>query len=162
MRWPHGPGFRRRQVGAGEGIGAHHLRGLGGFGVTGRIDQRNGGRAGFAEVGIAGGGFAVQRQVQDLAYGLVRILGRGEALAVANREEQRLAVGREGDCPAFLAAFALGHLVPQHLESSPLQRGGVGGEGQLGARQRQTAAVVTRFGIREIDSLVGSVTSGET
>ena len=67
-------------------------------------------------VGIVGGGFAVQRQVQDLAYRLVRILGRREALAVANREEQRLAVGREGNCAAFLAALALGHLMPQHLE----------------------------------------------
>ena len=107
-----GPGFSRREVGAWEGISAHHLRGLCGFGVTGRIDQGNGGRAGLAEVGIAGGGFAVQRQSQDLAFGLVWILGGGEALAVAHRQEQMLAVGREGDLPAFLAALALGHLAP--------------------------------------------------
>src|ERR1035441_1546219 len=63
------------------------LRGLGGFGVTGRIDQGNGGSASFAEVGIARGWFAVQREAQDLAYGLVRILGGGHALAVANSQE---------------------------------------------------------------------------
>ena len=82
-----GPGFGRRQIGAGKGVGAYYLRGLGGFGVTGRIDQRNGGGAGLAEVGVARGGFAVQRQAQDLAYGLVRILGGGHALAVANSQE---------------------------------------------------------------------------
>ena len=46
--------------------------------------------AGLAEVGIAGGGFAVQRQTQDLAFGLVWILSGREPLAVANREEQIL------------------------------------------------------------------------
>ena len=122
----------------------------------GRIDQRNGGRAGLAEVGIAGGGFAVQRQAQDLADGLVRILRGGEALAVANREEQILAVGREGDRAAFLAAPALGHLAPQHLEV--LQSGRGGSDVQPGAGQRQAAAIVTRLGIGEIDTLVGGVT----
>ena len=125
----------------------------------GRIDQGNGGSAGFAEVGIAGGGFAVQRQAQDLAFGLVRILGGGEALAVANREEQILAVGREGDLRAFLAALALGHLAPQHLEVFQSGRGG--GGVQLGAGQRQAAAIVTRLDIGEIDTLVGGVMGRE-
>jgi len=71
------PGFSRCEVGAGKGISAHHLRGLCRFGVTRRIDQGNGGSARFAEVGIARGGFAVQRQAQDLAFGLVWILGGG-------------------------------------------------------------------------------------
>src|SRR5215469_2912380 len=95
---------------------AFHLRGLGGLGVTGRIDQWNAGSARLAGVGIAGGGFAIQRQAQDLAFGLVWILGWSEALAIANREEQILAVRREGDLAAFLPAFALGQLAPQHLE----------------------------------------------
>ena len=120
-----GPGFRGRQVGAGKGIGADHLRRLGGFGVAGRIDQRNGGRAGLAEVGIAGGGFAVQRQAQDLAYGLVRILGGSEALAVANREEQILAVGREGDLPRLpgrLCPWASGATAPRSFPVWPTWR----------------------------------------
>src|SRR6185437_11453273 len=75
------PGFRWRQVGAGKGIGAHRLRCLGNFGVAWRIDQWNGGSTVFPEVGITWGGFAIQRQAQDLAYGLVRILGWGHALA---------------------------------------------------------------------------------
>ncbi len=69
-----GPGFSRRQISAWERIGAHHRRSFRGFGVFGRIDQRNRFRARFAEVRIAWGRFAVQRQPQDLAFRLVWIL----------------------------------------------------------------------------------------
>src|SRR5579859_7809180 len=80
--FPYTTLFRsRRQIRAGESIGAYHLRGLSGLGIAGRIDQGNVGGAGLAEVGIATGWFAVQRQPQDLAFGLVWILGGGEALA---------------------------------------------------------------------------------
>src|SRR6476660_4574808 len=99
----HGPGFSRRQVLRGEGIGADYLRGLGGFGVAGRVDEGDSASAGLAGVRIAGGRFTVQRQAKDLSNGLVWILGRREALAIANREEQILAIGREGDGAAFLA-----------------------------------------------------------
>jgi hypothetical protein len=44
-----------------------------------------------------------------------RILG-GEELAVANREEEILTVGREGDLPSLLADLALRHLAPEHVE----------------------------------------------
>ncbi len=57
------------------------------------------------EVGITRRWFAIQRQPQDLAYRLVRILGGGHALAIANSEEQILAVGRESDLTAILAAL---------------------------------------------------------
>jgi hypothetical protein len=60
---------------------------LTGFAVGWRIEQRNGGCAGFAEVGIVGGGFAIQRQAEDLACGLGQILSRGHPLAVTYREE---------------------------------------------------------------------------
>src|SRR5215470_12631604 len=100
-----GPGFCRRQVRAWKGIGADYLRVLGGFSVTGRIDQRNGGSAGLAEVGIARSGFAIQRETQNLADGLIRILSRREPLPVADCQEQVLTVGREGHGGAFLSAF---------------------------------------------------------
>ena len=45
------------------------------------------------KLGLPGRGLAVERQPQDLAFRLIRILGRGHALAVANSEEQILAVG---------------------------------------------------------------------
>src|SRR5207302_6481 len=151
-----GPGFSRRHVGSRKSIGADHLRGLGGFGVTGRIDQGNGGSAGLAEVGIAGGWLAVQREAQDLAYGLVRILGGGHTLAVADREEEIPAVGREGDRPSCLPAPTRGPLPPQHLQV--FQFGGSGGSVQFGAGQRKAAAIVTRLDISEIDTLVGRVT----
>ena len=41
------PGLGRRQVRSRESIGAHHRRGLGRFGIGGRIDQGNGSRAGL-------------------------------------------------------------------------------------------------------------------
>jgi hypothetical protein len=102
-----GPGFSRRQIRAGKGIGDYHLRGLGCFGVSRRIDKGNGGSAGLAEVGIARGWFAVQCQAQDLPFGLVWILGGCEALTVANCKEQKLAVGGEGDLRAFLPTLPL-------------------------------------------------------
>src|SRR5260370_39984620 len=96
---------------------------------------------GFAEVGIAGGGFAIQRQSQDLAYGLVRILGRGHALAVADREEQIRAVGGESDLRTRPAAFAPGHLAPQHIEIFQSRIAGAGV--QPCARQTLAPGVVT-------------------
>src|SRR5260221_2502298 len=81
------PGFRGREVGAGKGIAADHGRGLGGLGVLRRIDQRNLCRTGLAQVRLARGWLSLQRQVQDLAYGLVRVLGRSHALAVAGGPE---------------------------------------------------------------------------
>src|SRR6185436_15996065 len=74
-----GPGFRGGLIAVGEGICADRLRGLGRFGVLRRIDQRNGGRASLAEVGVARRRLAVQRQTKDLAGGLIRILRRREA-----------------------------------------------------------------------------------
>src|SRR5215467_8259361 len=149
------PGFRRRQVRSWKSIGADHLRVLGGFSVTGRIDQRNGGSAVLAEVGISRSGFAVQSQTKNLAFGLVGILSGSEALAVAHREEQILSVGREGNLRAFLAALALGQLTPDHLEVLQ-SRGGRGGV-QLGTSQGQAAAVITRLNVSEINTLVGCV-----
>ena len=124
-----------------------------------RIDQGNGGGAGFALHRIAGRGFAVQRQPQDLAFRLVGILGGGEALAVAHREEEVVAVRREGDLRACLAALAPGHLAPQHLE--PVQPGPLAVQHKLAPAQRQAAAIITRFDIGEIHIVVGGVMGRE-
>ena len=92
------------------------------FRIARRIDQRHARRAGLAGHRIARRGLAVERQAQDLAELLVGILGGRHALAIADRQEQVLAVGREGDLRAELSAPALGHLAPQHLQPVEARR----------------------------------------
>ncbi len=104
----YGPGFSGRQVLGREGIVTNYLGGLGGLGISGWIDQGDSASAGLAGVRIAGGGFAVQRQAQDFADRLVRILGRREALAVSDREEQILAVGANATAPPSWPPLPLG------------------------------------------------------
>ena len=76
------------------------------------------------KLGLPGAGLPSSVRRRILPSGWFGILGGSHALAVANREEQILAVGREGDLRAFLAALALGHLAPQHLEVFEFRRGG--------------------------------------
>src|SRR5258708_6581092 len=77
---------------------------------------------------IAWRGLAVERQAQNLADFRVRILRGRHALAIADGEEQVLAVGRKRDLRAELAAAALRHVTPQHLQS--IQARGAGAEGE--------------------------------
>src|SRR5690242_5442 len=121
-----GPCFSRRQVGSRKRIGGDYRRSFGGLGVTRRIDQGDGGRAGLSEVRITRRRFAVQREPQDLAFRLIRILSGSHALAIANRKEEIVAIGRECDGRAFLAALAARDLSPQHLEVLECGRGGGG------------------------------------
>ena len=71
----------------------------------------------LANEGIILGRRAVGGQVHDLAQRLVGILGRGETLAIAGGEEQRLAVGRKGDGGAELAALAPRAIAPDDLQA---------------------------------------------
>ena len=114
----------------------------------------DGGGAGFAEVGIAGRGFAVEGQAQDLADWLVRVLSGGHALAVADGHKQILAVGGEGDLATGLTALTARHLAPQHFE---VFEAGVASGVQFGAGQALTAAVIARFDICDVDVLVRGV-----
>jgi hypothetical protein len=50
---------------------------------------------------------AIEREPQDFAQWLVRILGRRHALPLAHRQEQKLAVRRKRDLGAELSASTL-------------------------------------------------------
>ena len=70
---------------------------------------------------VAGRGLSVERQVQDLAEGLVRVLRRRETLPFATTEEQRIAVRSEGNNGAELASGSSGRIVPQPLQAGQLR-----------------------------------------
>src|SRR6185312_6873012 len=146
------PGLGWSEVGAGEGVGSYDRSLLGGFGVLRRIDDGDGVRAGFACHGIARGRFAVQSEAQDFAEWLVRILGRGHALAVAGGEVEQLAVGREGDGGAELSTFAAFGILPDDLEV--FEAGCTITELQFGSGKREAGTVDARLGVGEIDVVV--------
>jgi len=98
-------------LGPGKRIGAHHLRGLGGFGIRGRSIEEWWPRP-FAEVGISRGRFAVQRQAQNLADGLVWILCGSETLTVATEGIDTGPSRREGHRTTFAVHLSLPHQDP--------------------------------------------------
>ena len=83
-----------------------------------------GGVTGLARHRIAGSGFAIEREAQDLADFHVRILGRRHALTIADGEKQA-AVRRKRDRRARRSAFSFRRVAPRHFEilrESPLCR----------------------------------------
>src|SRR4029078_5201646 len=77
------------------------------------------------------------------------------ALTLPDGQEQVLPVGRELDLRAELAALALRHLMPQHLE--PFEARLVAGDLELGAREREARAAFAGLGIGEVDVMGGPV-----
>jgi hypothetical protein len=115
------PCLCRRQVRTRKGIGADHRRGLSHFRIFRRIDHRHAGCAGLPCHRVAGRGFAVKRQAQDLAQWLIWILGGRHALSIANRQEQIPAIHPEAikasaarTVPAFLPERRLKDLVASY------------------------------------------------
>ena len=106
---------------------------------------------------VARRGLAVERQPQDLADRRVGILRRRHALAIADRQEQVLAVGRKGDLGAELTTTPLRHVTPQHLQSLEARR--VLAQGQPGPCQGQARCPLlgARLGIGEVDAVIGRV-----
>ena len=124
-------------IGGGPGEGSPR-RDLRRAGVFGRAGNGRGRRADLARPRIARRRLAVEGQVEDLAERLARVLRRGEALALARAQEQRLAVRREGDRRAILAALAALRVVPQHAhpgQPRPVRR-------ERAACQRQPATAI--------------------
>src|SRR5690606_37284171 len=80
-------------------------------------------------------------------------------LALARAQEQRPAVGREGDDRAEMAARAPGQLPPEHAEILD-PRGPVRLD-QPAATQGEAAAALARLGIAEIDEAEGRGSGGE-
>src|SRR5690606_20896172 len=117
--------------------------------VARRIDHGDGRGDGPARHRIVGRRLAVEGEMEDLAGRLVRILRGKEALALARAQEQRPAVGREGDDRAEMAARAPGQLPPEHAEILD-PRGPVRLD-QPAATEGEAAAALARLGIAEID-----------
>src|SRR5207253_240216 len=82
-----GPRLRWRQIRSREVVRADHGCSFRGFRVARRIDQRNSGRASLAGHRITRRGLAVERQPQDLAEFLIRVLRGCHALPIADGEE---------------------------------------------------------------------------
>src|SRR5580692_5989446 len=132
------PGFRRRQVRSRERIGSYDWSSFRGFGISRRINHGHAGRTRFSGHGIAGSRLAIQRQAQDLAEWLVRILGRRHALPLANCKKQITAIRRKSDLAAELSALASLSIAPDHLEILKARR--IRADLQPGPCERQARA----------------------
>ena len=88
--------------------------------------------------------------MHDLAEGLIGILRRGEALPLARGQEQRLAVGREGDDRTELPARTVRARAPNHAL--------VAQASAIEARTHQREArpaVGARLGVTQVDRAAG-------
>jgi len=149
---PGAPRLGRREVRPGPGKLATGSR-LGGFRVARRIGDRHHGRPQLACPGISGRRLSVERQVEDLAERLARVLRRREALPFARAQEQRLAVRRKCDDRAELPALTAGRIVPQQLRALEPRAFGVSDE--LRPRQRKPAPAIRRWlGIGQIHQVI--------
>ena len=104
---------------------------------------------------IARRGLAVERQVQDLAERLARVLRRREALPLAASSGTATCRRARRRCvaPNWPPSPPAGS---RQMTCSPSSRGSAAVADQLGPRQREAAAAVRRrLGIGQIDELVG-------
>ena len=122
------------RFGPGNRIGADHRRGLGDFGILGRIDYGHTRRTRLARHRIARRRFAVQRQTQNFAE---RLLGSCAGVMRCRSPTVRYRYWPSGEkaicapnCPPWPSAVA-----PDHLQSLKARR--IVAEGQFGSRQRQ-------------------------
>src|SRR5580658_2578089 len=90
------PGLRQRKVRPSEGICSQDRSSLRGFGILRWVDHGDAGRASLPSHRIAFCRLAIQGQAKDLAQGLVGILSRRHALAIAYGKEQIFAIRGEG------------------------------------------------------------------
>ena len=97
--------------------------------------------------------------MENLAERLIGVLGRSEALALARTEEERPAVGGEGDHRSELAALAVRAGAPEHLHRIEPWRPAVEIEDR--PRQSQRAAARARLGIGKIDRMTGGEIGGQ-
>ena len=136
----HGPCLLQRQVRPRKGVHSHHGCGLRSFCILRWINHRHAGRANLPLHGIAFGRLPIQRQPQNLAQRLVRVLGRRHPLTIAHRQKQILAVRRKGDLRTKLSAFAPLPVAPNHLQIVEARR--VRSDRQPRQRKRQARSSI--------------------
>src|SRR5688572_5515260 len=148
------PGFCWCEIRPLEGIRADDWRRLGQFRVPRRINQRHARGAGFSSHWITRSRLTVEREPQDLAERLIRILSGRHALSITGRKEQVLAVGRKRDRGAELAASPLRHLTPQHLQVFETRRALSCRETRPREREARSRSLFVWLSVREIHAVV--------
>ena len=124
---------------------------LGRLGVLGRVGDGDGRRAGLARPWIARRGLAVERQVEDLAERLARVLRGVKRCRSPELRNSDLPSGAKAIDRPELAALAARRIAPEHAAARPAAQPPADAT-SLRARQREPAAAVRRrLRIGEID-----------
>src|SRR5207253_1202741 len=92
----------------------------------------------LASLRIAGRGFSVECETQNLSDRLIRILRRCNSISIAEREKQKLPVRGKRDCTAGLSTHPAPAVTPDYLKS--LQTRLAIGDHQSSARQRNAGS----------------------